>query len=269
MLTVRRITLCVVGLMLFIAIVGYVIPAHWVAQGVARASGERVRIAHARGWWHDGSGLLLLTSGSGGADAVYWPQRVAWRVRPAGGVLTWVAQIAWPDAGGPLTVTVRIGLPHPVLHVGAWQGRIPLPALAGLGAPFNTLALTGDARVDLPAIALPVISAQSERAPDLRIHIASLRSALAPGAELGDYEVLARLTPGNPRGAAFTLNTLRGALQLSGAGQCLWQRRGSCSFEGQAQAAQHDEALLGNLLGLLGKRKTSGNSPIPVTELRW
>jgi hypothetical protein len=107
---------------------------------------------------------------------------------------------------------------------------------------------------------------------NMEIHIAQLRSALARGVVLGDYVVRGVAGDG---GGTFRLHTLQGVLQLDGAGKCTPGRQFSCGFEGTARTARHEDALIGNLLGLLGKQQGQKNPESRVTdkdfvtELRW
>ena len=249
------------AMLLLIAIAAtlvYAGPAAWVAAYVAHASGGRVQIAHARGLWHSGSGNLVLAGGAGGATATHWPQRLTWRIRPRG-LLQWHLRLTLPEAGAPLEATLRTDLSGWAVDIAPWRGVIPLQALAGLGAPFNTLALEGDARIALAQVNLS--SADTN----------SAKPAAAPNVEivLGDYAVRGTAAAG---GASFNLRTLQGALLLDGAGQCTMsaiKNRLACGFAGTARAARHDDALLGNLLGLLGKSSLPPGGTTPVTELRW
>lgn len=262
------------AMLLLIAIAAtlvYAVPAAWVAAYVAHASGGRVQIAHARGLWHSGSGNLVLAGGAGGATATHWPQRLTWRIRPRG-LLQWHLRLTLPEAGAPLEATLRTDLSGWAVDIAPWRGVIPLQALAGLGAPFNTLALEGDARIALAQVNLSSAdtnSAKPAAAPNVEIDIARLRSALAQGVVLGDYAVRGTAAAG---GASFNLRTLQGALLLDGAGQCTIsaiKNRLACGFAGTARAARHDDALLGNLLGLLDKSSLPPGGATPVTELRW
>lgn len=267
------------GLLLAVVIgaaVLYAIPAAWVVRYVTGASDGRVVLAHARGLWHRGSALLVLTSGAGGADAVHWLRRVHWEVSPRA-PWRWLIRITWPESGPPLTTALGLYFPGWTLDTEPWSGTLPLAALAGLGAPFNTLALTGEAQVSLGALQFSssndTASAQAVP-PNAEITITQLRSALAQGVVLGDYTVRGHATSG---GATFDLTTRQGALLLDGRGQCVLKSRLSCNFNGTARAARHDDALLGNLLGLLGKSQPQAqalvgstlNGTTSVTELRW
>lgn len=256
-------------------------PASWVAHAVAHISKSRVLMAHPRGWWHDGAALLMLASGSGGAEATYWPQRISWRVRPVDGLTAVRVTAHVPDAGPPIEATLSLWPPGSRLsgRIGPWRGHLPLTALAGLGAPFNTLNLQGEAQIDLTQVQIPPAQYQPRAAPhDVLVTVHGLRSALAQGVELGDYVLngsLARHEQDNQLPLAFNLHTLRGALNLSGNGRCQVRGQVLCNFAGKAYARGQDEALLGNLIGLLGKTQaapqpSAGAAPArAVTELRW
>ncbi len=262
--------LLLVGLM--VLAIGYAIPATWVAQRLASASGSRVQLAHARCLWHRGSGVLVLSSGVGGADAVHTPQRVQWDVSPQLWPARWDLRITSSDFGPPLLATVRLGFSGWSADVRAWRGTLPLNALAGLGAPFNTLGLEGAAQINVSTMQLSSAgSAKTAAQPNVEITLTNVRSALAQGVVLGDYALRGQI---DASAGDFELRTTQGSLRLDGKGQCSLKSRWSCHFAGTARAARHDDALLGNLLGLLGKTQAQDSSQNPgsqnpVTELRW
>jgi general secretion pathway protein N len=171
------------------------------------------------------------------------------------------ATVHAPDIGPPFNALWRPGLNGGTWQFESWQGRAPLGALSGLGAPFNTLALQGNAQLTL--------NTRHTNTPGVQLTFSSLRSALAQGVLLGDYAVQGELTGVNA--GAFTLATQRGILKLSGKGRCTLHRRMTCQFAGEAEAAERDRALLGNLLGLLGKTRVASDADTTkaVTELRW
>lgn len=248
----------------------YAVPATWVAEQLAKTSGGRVQIAQARGVWHQGSGILVLSSAPGGADAVHWRHALEWRVAALLWPSQWALRITLPEAGPPLSVMLALSRSGWTVETLPWQGVLPLAALQGLGAPFNTLALNGEAQLALATIPfLPAPSAKAPLSPNLDIHIKQLRSALAREVVLGDYVVQGTASGG---GGAFVLRTISGVLQLDGAGDCRGGQRLSCSFKGTARATRRDDAVMANLLGLLGEqlgRKTQANDTDYVTELRW
>ena len=248
----------------------YAVPATWVANHVGRASGGRLQIAQARGFWHQGSGFLVVSSAPGGSDAMHWQQALEWQLGALQWPWLWSLHIKLPEVGPPLSVLLSLNRSGWAMATTPWRGVLPLAVLQGLGAPFNTLALEGDAQFGLAAV--PLVSAPPRQAPispNIEIHIKQLRSALAREVVLGDYVVQGTASGS---GGAFVLRTTSGVLQLDGAGDCRGRPRLTCSFKGTARAKRQDDAVMANLLGLLGEqqgRKRQANDTEYVTELRW
>ena len=88
----------------------YAVPAAWMAQHVAGATGGRLQLVRVSGFWHRGSGIVVLSSG-GGADAAHWEQRVHWDVTQIEWPATWELRVTWPELGPPLRLT-QIGRAH-------------------------------------------------------------------------------------------------------------------------------------------------------------
>jgi general secretion pathway protein N len=123
----------------------------------------------------------------------------------------------------------------------------PAALLAGLGTPWNTLQLDGDL----------ALSTQ-----DLSVEWAEGRLALAGRAELQAQRMASRLSTLRPMGSyritvtggatpTLQLETLDGALQLSGSGLWVGSR---LHFNGAATAAPGREEALANLLNIIGRR---------------
>ena len=66
-----------IGLGLLLALLAFA-PAAWLANRVASASGDYVRLADARGTVWRGSAVLVLTGGPGSRDASVLPGRLSW-----------------------------------------------------------------------------------------------------------------------------------------------------------------------------------------------
>lgn len=222
-------------------------PASWLAAGLAQASAERVRLLDPRGTVWQGSGLLQLTGGAGSRDVAVLPGRVQWHLQPrwSGLAATLRADCCTPE---PLRLDLALQPRGAVLGVdGGGTSDWPTGLLAGLGAPWNTLQLDG--RLVL-------------RTEGLRLHWAAGRLELDGAAELLARDVASALSPLKPLGSyrlrveggatpTLSLQTVEGALQLSGAGRWVGQR---LHFQGEARAAPEREAALSNLLNLLGRR---------------
>jgi general secretion pathway protein N len=247
----------IVGVLLggLVALVVYA-PAAWLAGRVAAATGERLLLADARGTVWQGSAVLVLTGGAGSRDAAALPGRLEWHVGLAGRQLSLVARHACCLIGD-LQLLVepgfgRIKLTLPAAPAGAdgVRGQWPTPWLAGLGTPFNTLQLGGWLRLASPGLAAETVQGRWRFDGQAELQLDDVQSRLSTLPRLGSYRLgLAGAAAGD---ASITLSTLEGPLLLSGRGQ--WAAAG-LRLRGEARAEEGAEALLNNLLNLIGRRQ--------------
>jgi general secretion pathway protein N len=222
-------------------------PAVWLASGIAYASNGQVLLAQPRGTvWH-GSAQLVLTGGVQSKDATALPERVLWTLWPSlqglrGEMLPVccsrqpVQVLASPRwGGGQVSVTA--------LHL-----NLPAQLLTGLGTPWNTLNPQGQLAVVADAASIEWRQGHAQLEGNATIDLTNLSSPLSTLQPLGDYRV------GLTGGAVPTLElqTLQGALQLSGSGKWVDSRM---QFTGEASAAPEREAALNNLLNIIGRRQ--------------
>lgn len=235
------------GLLLGLAIaLPAFLPASWLANRVAAATGAQVQLIDARGSLWTGSARLVLTGGAGSSDAAALPTRLTWRIRPGFGGLR-VALAAECCTPVPLSFDWRPGWRSTSLRVMDGQSQWPASLLAGLGTPWNTLQLDGELDLRTQSLSLEWTEgrlAVTGRAEMTAQRMASRVSTLRP---LGSYRVVLA------GGAVPTvqLSTLEGALQLTGNGQWVGSR---LRFTGEAAAAPEREAALANLLNIIGRR---------------
>lgn len=231
-------------------------PAGWLAGWLARATDHRLLLTEARGTVWAGSAVVVLGGGEGSRDARALPGRLHWSLglAPEGWralQLTLRQPCCIDDALRlrlePGLGRLRLALPPGRQAVGHW----PAGWLVGLGAPFNTLRLGGTA--SLWAEDFSVESVQGRWRLDGRagLELRGLNSALSAVDPLGSYRLVVSGGEG-PDGARLALETLQGPLRLSGQGQWAGPR---LRFRGQAQADPGSEAMLNNLLNLLGQRQ--------------
>lgn len=221
-------------------------PARWLASGVESATRGHLRLADARGTVWSGSAQMVLTGGTGSADALALPQRVNWQVSPR-----WNGAVAQLRAeccmAQPIPLRARVGFGTQALEIGDGSSRWPAALLAGLGTPWNTVQPQGDL----------VLSTQG-----LSVEWVEGRLALAGRAELVAHDVSSRLSTLRPMGSyriilqggpapTLRLDTLDGSLRLAGSGQWVGSR---LRFNGEATAAPEREAALSNLLNIIGRR---------------
>ncbi len=223
-------------------------PARWLAAAVAWRTGGHVVLEDPRGTVWTGSAQWVLAGGSGSRDAVALPSRLAWRVRPG-----------WP--GWHLLLTAACCTPQPVQVTmqPRWHGAAvavadvstthwPAALLTGLGTPWNTLQLDGQLRVSTRGLRLQWTDQGLQvqgQAEVLALDMASRLTTLRP---MGSY----RLTLEGGVAPVLRLSTLEGGLQLAGTGE--W-RDARLRFSGEARSTPGREAVLANLLNLLGRRE--------------
>lgn len=227
-------------------------PARWLAWGVVEATQGRVLLQAPRGTVWQGSAQLGLGGGAGSRDLQALPGRLAWTLRPGtqGLALTLHADCCMR---APLQLHITAGLGQWALRVNDHQSQWPARLLTGLGAPWNTLQPEGQLQLRTDALQLQWSAGrlQWQGLAELSAHGMSSRlSTLRP---MGSYQLqVASLGPSTPTATPqVRLNTLSGALQLSGQGQWLGDR---LRFTGEASAAQGQEEALSNLLNIIGRR---------------
>ncbi|MCA0243103.1 MAG: type II secretion system protein N [Proteobacteria bacterium] len=231
-------------------------PASWLAQALADATGGHLLLADARGsLWH-GSAALVLSGGSGARQASALPGRLQWSLGLADEGWRPELRLQQPCCiEGTLKLGLEPGIGRLRVSFGAGRvavGRWPASWLVGLGAPFNTLQPGGSLQLSADALSVESVQGRWRVNGQAELELLALSSALSPLDSLGSYRL--QLSGGGPadEGAKLNLVTLRGPLNLSGAGQWVGPR---LRFRGQARADAGSEALLNNLLNLMGQRQ--------------
>ena len=229
-------------------------PASWLAGAVGYATDQRLLLADARGGVWSGDAQLVLTGGAGSRDAAALPGRLRWQVRPRlNGFELALNQACCLDREWVIQFRIGLGryqvvLPARPQALGHW----PAAWLAGLGTPFNTLQLGGTLRLTSNGMTLESVQGRWRVIGSLDADLLGVSSRLSTLDTLGSYRFSVRggATPGDP--AALNLETLEGALRLSGSGQWTGFR---ARFRGEASAAEGQEAALNNLLNIIGRRQ--------------
>jgi len=231
-------------------------PARWLADAVDAVSRGRVQLRDAQGTLWRGNAQWVLTSGAGGRDALALPQRLHWRLSPQ-----------W-DASMVLQLQVAGSTPEPISLALApsWSGfslRLtsahsvwPSQWLAGLGAPWNTMGLSGQMHLRLHQLQWSWQGQQGVLSGQAELECKDMASALSTVQPLGSYTL--QLQGG--QAPMLQLRTAQGKLRLHGTGS--WGPQGF-RFEGLARSESENDSALRNLLGVLGQRR--GNT----TVLRW
>ena len=231
-------------------------PAAWLADALGRATDGRLMLADARGTVWRGSAVLVLTGGPDSRDASALPGRLAWRLSPSftGGPGFALRAEQACCLNGVMTLLARPGFGRLVLEllpVPGGIGQWPSAWLAGLGTPWNTLQLGGQFRLQSPGLRAETVQGRWRLNGMAEVEVQGLSSRLSTLPVLGSYRLRLDAEPNG--GAALTLSTLEGALQLSGNGQ--WHA-GGLRLRGEARAATPgDETALANLLNIIGRRQ--------------
>lgn len=259
------------GLLAFLAFA----PASWMARELATATGGRLLLAQAHGTVWRGDAVLVLTGGADSRDAAALPGRLHWRFTWHGGapalqlqqaccintpvLLRWRPGLAatrfellsLPAAGGDVSAAPLVSAAPPQGATSTVIGHWPVAWLAGLGAPLNTLRLSGTMQLSGQNLSLETVQGRLVLGGSAELALNQVASRLSTLEVLGDYRFSLQ---GDPRGQAANvqLRTASGALQLSGEGQ--WAAS-KLRFNGRASAAPGFESALNNLLNIIGRRQ--------------
>lgn len=225
-------------------------PAHWLAQGLAQASGARIQLLQPQGTVWRGSAQLVLGAGSGSQAHTALPGRLHWHLRPslAGLQLALQAPCCLPN-DWQWTVTPRLtGVQLSLSDQSATQPSLwPSALLAGLGTPWNTLQLQGALALSTRQLALQWQSGQWTITGQAQLDAMGMATSLSTLKPMGSYRL--RLA-GGPS-PTLELSTLEGSLQLRGSGRWVG---GNLHFDGEASAAPERADALDNLLNIIGRR---------------
>ena len=235
------------------------LPAAWLGPMVERQTEGRLTLGDAQGTLWRGSAFVGGAPGAGGSVTPLLPGRFSWRLSPL---------VLFGDVSMDLANDQALAQP---VHVsGSWSqwqvsaGQLLLPAegLAGLGAPLNTLALTGTIKLSWNLLDIARQGNTVAVSGRTVLSLTDMGSRMSPIKPLGTYEMA---MDWHGQRADVVLRTVSGALLLSGNGAL---ENGRLHFSGQAAAADKYEDTLGNLLNLLGQRRMVNGKNIIALEFR-
>ena len=235
------------------------LPAAWLGPLVERQTGGRLTLGDAQGTLWRGSAFVGGAPGEGGSVTPLLPGRFSWRLSPL---------VLFGDVS--MDLANDQALAQPVHISGSWSqwqvsaGQLLLPAegLAGLGAPLNTLALTGTIKLSWNLLDIARQGNTVTVSGRTVLSLTDMGSRMSPIKPLGSYEMA---MDWHGQRADVVLRTVSGALLLSGNGAL---ENGRLHFSGQAAAADKYEDTLGNLLNLLGQRRMVNGKNIIALEFR-
>lgn len=235
------------------------LPASWMAVLFEMQTAGRLTLGDAQGTLWRGS--AFIGGAPSGKDPVtpLLPGRFEWHLSP----LIMLGQL-------DLRLENAAALSQPLAVSGSWSqwqlaaGAIALPAerLAGLGAPLNTIAPSGQMRLAWGPLMLARQGQKLDLNGSMTLDIQDVASRLSPVKPLGAY----RLTMDwRGQSAQLLLSTVKGPMLLAGTGALA---QGRFQFSGTARAEAGQEEQLANLLNLLGQRRKDGERDVIALEFK-
>lgn len=212
-----------------------------------KAAGVPLSLVQTQGYWWSGSGVMALKPPRD-AGSIALPGRLSWSLEGVTAFAPRLVVRAECCAAEPLVFHLK-GKGWVALD--AARLTIPLHWLQALGAPWNTLAIQGDARIHVQEAAIGWQGSGLQSRWRMEIDLLNVSSSLAPLPSIGNYKLLTSLQNGNE--VKLSLSTTSGSLRISAT---LQQSKGRYALVGEAVALENLESL-SNLLNLIGKR--SGN----------
>lgn len=235
------------------------LPAAWLGPMIERQTGGRLTLGDAQGTLWRGSAFVGGAPGEGGSVTPLLPGRFSWHLSP----LVLLGAVSMDLANDQaLAQPVHISGSWSQWQVSAGQLLLPAEGLAGLGAPLNTLALTGTIKLSWNLLDIARQGNAVAVSGRTVLSLTDMGSRMSPIKPLGTYEMA---MDWKGQRADVVLRTVSGALLLTGNGAL---ENGRLHFSGQAAAADKYEDTLGNLLNLLGQRRMVNGKNIIALEFR-
>ena len=246
----RILLLSIAALIVFVLTFIMFLPAVFITPHAEEKSSERYTLADVHGTVWEGSAIVVSKPDKNGNQLPLVPGRFFWHISP----MLLLGQVS-------LKIDNTETLTEPITIVGSWYQwhinpssmRLNAEQLSLLGAPFNTLRLSGDVLMSWQELQVNLQAKQINIIGLIQIDFKKIASALSPIKPLGEYQLTMEWLS---QQAKINLNTLAGPLQLHGKG--IFQQ-GRLQFSGVAYADAGKEKQLSLLLNLLGRPLADGN----------
>ncbi|MFZ6644273.1 type II secretion system protein N [Undibacterium sp. TJN25] len=239
--------------------VAWFLPATWMAALVEKQTLGRITLGDAQGSFWRGSAFIGGAAGGSGPVTPLFAGRFSWRISP----LVLVGQV-------DVQIENPVALSQPVRLQGSWSQwqlspatlLLPPERLQGLGAPLNTVGLSGQLSLTWNSLQFVRQTGKVDVLGAMQLEMRDMASRLSPVKPLGTYGL-----GFDWRGqtADIELKTLKGPMLLSGKGNLV---DGRLHFSGQAEAEAGQEDRLANLLNLLGQRRRVGDKDVIALEFK-
>lgn len=238
--------LVIAGALLYIAFLIATTPASVAGWLAPRLTGNLIQLEAPRGtlWRGSASALRIASQPSGGlrfADVVW--DTVLWRLLK--GELAFELAIA--DKAGPVKATLAYGFGG--ARLSNVEALLPANVLLAFAPHLALWQPGGQFRIATESFAFDRNSASGQA----ELNWLNASSSLSKINPLGDYR--AAISASGSK-AEYRVATVRGALQLEGAGA--WTAGQGLSFSGNARADPQFQAQLDDLLRLLGREQSPG-----------
>lgn len=239
--------------------VAWFLPASWLAFLVEQQTTGRLTLGDAQGSFWNGSAFLGGASAGTAPVTPLFEGRFAWRISPA---------VLWGRLNA--TLTNSAALSQPVKLQGSWTDwqlseaslLLPPERLQGLGAPLNTIGLSGQLSLSWNTLEFVRHEGRLDVLGAMQLRMQDMASRLSPVNPLGSYQLA---FDWRGQAADIALTTVKGPMLLSGRGQL---SAGHFQFSGKAEAEAGQEDKLANLLNLLGQHRRDGDKDVIALEFK-
>lgn len=233
-------------------------PAAWLSYAVERQTGGRLTLGDAQGTLWRGSAFIGGAPGKNDPVTPLLPGRFSWRISP----LLLVGRVdAELENSSALSQTLAVTGTWSQWQVGADAIALPADRLAGLGAPLNTIQLSGQMTLAWGPLLLARQGDNVAITGTMNLDLNDIASRLSQVRPLGAYHVRVVWSGTD---ANLELKTSSGPMLLSGTGSLA---NGKFHFSGKAEAEEGQEQKLANLLNLLGQHQRDGNKDVFALKL--
>jgi len=255
----RRLVICFVAAIFSVVATALAFcPAAWLSYALEQSSGGRLTLGDAQGTLWRGSAFVGAAPGKADPVTQLLPGRFSWRLSP----LALVGRVdAEFENAAVLSQIVTVAGSWSQWQVGPSSIELPADRLSALGAPLNTIQLSGLMRLSWGPLLVARQASSVAMTGTMNLDLNDIASRLSPVKPLGAY----RLTViWSGEDAHLDLKTVNGPMILSGTGTLA---KGQLHFSGKAEAETGQEQKLANLLNLLGQRQKEGNKDVFALKL--
>ncbi|MES2106790.1 MAG: type II secretion system protein N [Pseudomonadota bacterium] len=239
--------------------VAWFLPAAWMSALVEKQTMGRITLGDAQGSFWRGSAFVGGAAAGSGPVTPLFAGRFAWHISP----LILLGQVdAEMDNPVALSQTVKLKGSWSQWQVSPATLLLPPERLEGMGAPLNTIGLSGQLSLSWNALQFVRQPGKLDVLGSMQLEMKDMASRLSPVKPLGTYGL-----GFDWRGqtADIVLKTIKGPMLLSGKGSLV---DGRLHFSGKAEPEAGQEDRLANLLNLLGQRRKDGDKDVIALEFK-